>query len=79
MPEAEFLLGHITALILVSNPVPLLTTAKSLKKKMLPVKYVFVVFHSYSLLTKPYIILAFSRQVFTVLVAEQRFVDFGML
>lgn len=45
----------------------------------MPVKNVFVGFHSYSLLIKLYIILSFSRQAFKALVAEQRFAGFGML
>lgn len=49
------------------------------KKKRFPVKNVFVGFHSYSLLIKPYIILSFSRQAFKALVAEQRFAGFGIL
>lgn len=78
LPKAELLLEHVRIVVLVSYLILLIVPENSLKN-VFPVKYVFVVFHSHSLLIVPYFILSFSRQVFKALVAEQIFVEFGML
>lgn len=68
----------MSRVVLVSNLILLIIPENSLKIYFLLSMFLWF-FHSHSLLIGPYFILSFSRQVFEALVAEQIFVELGML